>query len=220
MRFSLGGLQAVGLIDADPPRIGNGGFLTRNVRLTGQALSLITSNMGDAAMVVPGGAKTVKELWSRFYAQYHEKSWDAETILFEKLVQLCHSDCESTGDYIGKFRICSQCLSNMGRACKNWWLVYLLFSRLGDKHSTWATSFRNSSCKEPYPPHLNVVTAQLLDGSGLMSKPGTSQSGITLFGLTSKKRCFNSSLLAQSARPKSIYNKATAKCSYCKKPFN
>ncbi len=34
MRFSLGGLQAVGLIDTDPPRIGNGGFSTANVGLT------------------------------------------------------------------------------------------------------------------------------------------------------------------------------------------
>lgn len=127
MRFSLGGLQAVGLIDADPPRIGNGGFSTANVRLTGQALSLMTSKMDDATMDLAGGTETVKKLWSRLYAQYHEKGWGAESILFEKLVQLRHSDCESTGDYIGKFRSLSQRLSNMGRACKNWWLVYLLF---------------------------------------------------------------------------------------------
>ena len=42
---------------------------------------------------------------------------------------------------------------------------------------------------------------------------------MALFGLTSKKRCFNSSLPAQSAQPKSTYNKITAKCSHCKKPF-
>ncbi len=68
MRFSLGGLQAVGQIDADPPRIGNRGFSPANVRVTGQALSLITSKKGDAAMDLAGGAKTVKELWSRLYA--------------------------------------------------------------------------------------------------------------------------------------------------------
>ena len=108
----------------------------------------------------------------------------------------------------------------MGRVCENWWLVYLLFSGLGDEHSTWATSFRNASHKEPDPPFLNIVTAQLLDESRLISKPGTSQSGMALFGSTSKKRRFNSSLPAQSARPKSTYNKATAKCSHCKKPFH
>lgn len=158
----------------------------------------MTSKMGDAAMDLAGGAETVKELWSRLYAQYHEKRWGAESILFEKLVQLRHSDCESTGDYIGKFRSLSQRLSNMGRACENWWLVYLLFSRPGDEHSTWATSFRNASRKEPDPPLLNVVTAQLLDESRLISKPGTSQSGMALFGSTSKKRRFNSTLSAQS----------------------
>lgn len=67
---------------------------------------------------------------------------------------------------------------------------------------------------------LNVVTAQLLDESRLISKPGTSQSDMALFGSTSKKRRFNSSLPAQSARPKSTYNKAIAKCSHCKKPFH
>lgn len=41
MRFSLGGLQAVGLIDADPPQTTNGNFSLTNVRLTGQALSLM-----------------------------------------------------------------------------------------------------------------------------------------------------------------------------------
>lgn len=35
MRFSLGILQAVGLIDTDPPRIGNEGFSAANMRLTG-----------------------------------------------------------------------------------------------------------------------------------------------------------------------------------------
>ena len=78
-------------------------------------------------------------------------------------MQLCHFDCEITSDYIGKFRSFSQRLSNMGRVCKNWWLVYLLFSGLGDEHLTWATSFHNASCQEPDPPFLNVVTAQLLD---------------------------------------------------------
>ncbi len=220
MRFSLGGLQAVGLIDADQPRISNRGFSTANVRLTGQALSLMTSKINDAAMDLAGGAETGKELWSRLYAKYHEKGWGAESIFFEKLVQLRHSDCESTGDYIGKFCSFSQRLSNMGRACENWWLVYLFFSRLGDKHSTWATSFRNASRKELDSPLINVVTVQLLDESRLIGKPGTSQSGMALFGSTSKKRRFNSSLPAQSARSKSTYNKAIEKCSHCKKSFH
>ncbi len=62
MRFSLGGLQAVGLINADPPRIANGSFYAANVKLTGQALSLMTSKMGDVAMDLAGAAETVKEL--------------------------------------------------------------------------------------------------------------------------------------------------------------
>ena len=169
MRFSLDRLKAVGPIDADPPRIGNGSFSEANVRFTGQALSLITSKMSDAAMDLAGGAETVKELWSRLYSQYHEKRWGAKSILFEKLVKLCHSDCESTTDYIGKFGSLSQRLSNMERACENWWLVYLLFSGLGDEHSTLATFFRNPSRKEPDPSLLNFVTAPLLDESRLIS---------------------------------------------------
>lgn len=39
-----------------------------NVKLTGQALSLMTSEMGDAAMDIVTGADTVKELWSRLLA--------------------------------------------------------------------------------------------------------------------------------------------------------
>lgn len=62
MRFSLGGLQAIELIDADLPRIGNGGFSAANVRLIGQALLLMTSKMGDATMDLTGDAETIKEL--------------------------------------------------------------------------------------------------------------------------------------------------------------
>ena len=160
MQFSLGSLQAVGLIDTDPPRIDNRSFTTANIKLTEQALSLMTSKIGDAAIDLAGGAETVKELWSRLYTRYHEKRWGANSILIEKLVPHRHSDYESTGDYIGKFRNFSQHLSNMRRACENCWLVYLLFSRFRDEHSTWITSFRNVSRKEPDPPLLNVVIAQ------------------------------------------------------------
>lgn len=62
MRFSHGGLQALGLIEADPPRTVNGNFSAPNVKLTGQALSLMTSKMGDAAMDLTDGADTIKEL--------------------------------------------------------------------------------------------------------------------------------------------------------------
>lgn len=77
MRFPLGGLQAVGLIEADPPRTANrnGNFSAANVKLTGQALSLMTSKMGDAAMGLAGSSDTVKELWSRLNSQYLIK-WD------------------------------------------------------------------------------------------------------------------------------------------------
>ncbi len=130
MRFSLGGFKAIRLINADLPRIGNESFSTANVRLIGQALSLMTSKMGDAAMDLAGAGETVKELWSRLYAQYHKKRWGTKSILFEKLVQLRHSDCKSPSDYIEKFHSLSQRLSNIRRACKNWWLVYLFFGGL------------------------------------------------------------------------------------------
>ena len=60
MRFSLGDLQALGLIEADSPRTVNGNFSAPNVKLTGQALSLMTSKMGDATMDLADGADTVK----------------------------------------------------------------------------------------------------------------------------------------------------------------
>lgn len=88
IRFSLGDLQALALIETDPPQIANGNFSAANVNLTGQALSLMTSKMGDAAIDLVNGAETVKELWSRLYLQYHKKGWGAESILFQKLVQL------------------------------------------------------------------------------------------------------------------------------------
>lgn len=48
MRFSLGGLHALRLIDADLPRIANRNVSASNVKLTGQVLSLMTRKMGDA----------------------------------------------------------------------------------------------------------------------------------------------------------------------------
>lgn len=92
----------------------------------------MTSKMGDAAMDLATSAETVKELWLRLLTQYHEKGWGAESILFQKLVYLRHSDCENTRDYIGKLRGISQRLANIGQVCPNWVLVYLLISGLGD----------------------------------------------------------------------------------------
>ena len=48
-------------------------FSTANVKLAGQAFSLMTSKMGDAAMDLADGAETVKELWSCLCLQYHDK---------------------------------------------------------------------------------------------------------------------------------------------------
>lgn len=62
MRFPLGGLQALALAETDPSRTVNGNFSAPNVKLTGQALSLMTSKMGDAAMDVVDSADTFKEL--------------------------------------------------------------------------------------------------------------------------------------------------------------
>lgn len=102
MRSSLGGFQALALIGADPPRVANGNFSAANVKLMGQALSLMTNKMGDAAIDLATGANMVKELWSRLLTQYHERRWGVKLNFFQKLVHLRHSDCESIGDYIGK----------------------------------------------------------------------------------------------------------------------
>ena len=79
----------------------------------------MTSKMGDVAMDLAGAAETVKEWWSKLYAQYHEKGWGAESILLEKLVYLFHLDYDSTSDYVRQFRSLSQRLSTMWRVCEN-----------------------------------------------------------------------------------------------------
>lgn len=74
MRFSLGGLQALSLIDTNPPRLVTRIFSAINTKLIGQILSFMTSKMGDAVRDLATGAEIVKELWSRLLTQYHEKS--------------------------------------------------------------------------------------------------------------------------------------------------
>lgn len=96
MRFSFCDLQVLVLKDADPPRLAVEKFSAANIKLTGQAMSLITSKMVDAAMDLTSGAERVEELWSRLLAQYHEKEWGAESILFQRLVHQEYSDCENT----------------------------------------------------------------------------------------------------------------------------
>lgn len=59
MRVSLNGLQALALIDADPPRVAAENFSAANFKLMGQALSLMTSEMGDAAIDLATGANMV-----------------------------------------------------------------------------------------------------------------------------------------------------------------
>lgn len=73
IRFSLKKLQVVRFIDTDLPQIANGNFSAANVKLTGQALSLITSKMGDVAMDLADSTDTVNKLWLRLHSQYHEK---------------------------------------------------------------------------------------------------------------------------------------------------
>lgn len=125
MRFSLGGLQALGLIKANPPQTINGNFSAANVKLTGQALFLMTSKMGNATIDFVNVTDTVKKLWFRLYLQYYEKGWGAKYILFQKLICLRHFNCEGTGDYVGKLCKLFQRLANVKRVFKNWWLVYL-----------------------------------------------------------------------------------------------
>lgn len=83
-------------------------------------------------MGLAGGTDTVKELFQVTLSVSHKKGRGAKSILFEKLIYLGHSDREGISNYIEKFRGLSQRLANMGRICENWWLVYLLFSGLGN----------------------------------------------------------------------------------------
>lgn len=77
MRFSPGGLQALGLIETGLPRNADGNFPAPTAKLTGQALYLMTSMVGDTDMDLTDGfdtVKEVKELWSWLsYSQYHVK---------------------------------------------------------------------------------------------------------------------------------------------------
>lgn len=61
MRFSLESLQALPLIEKNPPRIANGNFSAVNVRLMGQALFLMTIKMGDAVIDLANSAETIKK---------------------------------------------------------------------------------------------------------------------------------------------------------------
>ncbi len=45
----------------------------------------------------------------------------------------------------------------MGHVCENWYLVYFLFSGLGDEHGTWATSFRNTGSSTSVAAQMRVV---------------------------------------------------------------
>lgn len=67
MYFSIGGLQALALIETDLSRTTNGNFSTTNVRLMGQALSLMISKIWNAAMNLVNKAETVKKLRSCLY---------------------------------------------------------------------------------------------------------------------------------------------------------
>lgn len=79
----------------------------------------MTSKMGDAVMDLATSADTVKELWSRLLTQYHEKGWGAESILFQKLIHLRHSDYQNIEDYISQLCEMSQRLANMRQVCLN-----------------------------------------------------------------------------------------------------
>lgn len=192
MPFSLGGLQALGLIETDLPRTADGNFSAPKAKLTGQALYLMTSMMGDTDMDLTDGVDTVKELWSWLsYSHYHVKGWGAKSILFQKLVRLRHSDCEGIGTYVRKLPGLTQRLTGkMGRVCGNLWPVYLLSNRLRDKHPTGAAAFR--------------ILAWLY------------------LGQPSKKRRSNSIFPGQSSLPraKSTSSKATAKCAHWEKSFH
>lgn len=59
MRFSLGGLQALGLIETDPPQTADGNLSAPQAKLTGQALYLMASMMGDSDMDLTNGIDAI-----------------------------------------------------------------------------------------------------------------------------------------------------------------
>ena len=194
----------------------------------------MTNRMADGPMDVAVGATTIKEMWTRLYDQYHEVGWGAESILFSELVSLRQSECEHTDSYVAEFRALYLCLSNMGRKLDNWILVYILFSGLGDEHTSWATTVRNTSRKDAEPPQFTTITAQLLDESRILAKSSAGTNTTTaLFGKQSGKQKF-SSTISSNAGPstkrlshhsetnskKAGYNKSTAKCTHCNRSYH
>lgn len=199
MRFYLGGIQATHLIEEDPPRLQNRNFSEKNSKLTGLGLAMMTNRMVDRPMDVAVGATTIKEMWTRLYDQYREVGWGAESILFKELVSSRQPECENTDSYVAKFRALYFCLSNMDKKLDNWILVYMLFSGLGDKHTSWATTVQNASRKDAEPPEFSTITAQLLDKSRILLKSlGGTDTTIALFGKQSSKRKFNSAIFSNA----------------------
>lgn len=82
MRFSLSDLQALSFIDTDLPQLVIKKFLAAIIQYQGQVLFFIISKMRNATMDLATGAKIVIKLWLRFLTKYHEKNWEAKSILF------------------------------------------------------------------------------------------------------------------------------------------
>lgn len=122
----------------------------------------------------------------------------------------------------------------MGRKLDNWIVVYMLFSGLGDKHTSWATTVRNASQKDAEPPEFSTITAQLLDESWILAKSSAgTDTTIALIGKQFGKQKFSSTIssnLGPSTKrssfcietnpKKSGYNKATAKCTPCHRSYH
>lgn len=179
MRFSLGGLQALGLIETDLSRTADGNLSAFKAKVMGQALYLVESMMGDSDMDHTDVVDAIKEScsWSLYphchvkgwgaeswswssYSHYHVKEWGAKSILLTM----------NASATVFKTPAPTQSLAaNMGRACEPLWPVYFLSSLLLNEYPTWAVALRNASRKEVDEPPPNVLTLQLLDQSHLIN---------------------------------------------------
>ena len=233
MRFYLGGIQATNLINEDFSRLQNGNFSEKNSKLTRLRLAMMTNRIVDGPMDVAVGATTIKEMWIRLFDQYHEVRRGVESILFRVLVNLRQSECDNTDSYVAKFRALYFRLSNIGKKLNNWILVYMLFSGLGEEHTSWATTVQNASRKDAKSPEFSIITAKLLDEAWILSKSlGKTDTSIALFGKSGKQK-FSPGIFSNAApstkgsmprgepiSKKAGYDKATAKCTYCNKSYH
>ncbi len=116
----------------------------------------------------------------------------------------------------------------------NWIWVYMLFSGLGDEHTSWATTVQNLSRKDVEPFEFSTITTQLLHKSRILAKSsaGTDTKN-TLIGKQFGKRKFSSTIssnpglstkrsspCSKTNTRKARYKKAKANCTHWNRSYH